>query len=122
MYHLDRNGVYQLGEDEPLSRDIEDLFRAPDNDAELMLDPDGVWLYLLYDGSIYVYNTLKGGWGQIDVVAKGLIQTDEGVGWYGQNGLWRMVSRYAPDTDNTGVSTPVASHFAHGRCNRTLTV
>ena len=111
LYHLDRNGVYQLGEDEPLSREIEDLFRAPDNDAELMLDPDGVWLYLLYDGHIYVYNTLKGGWGQIDVLAKGLIQTDEGVGWYGQNGLWRMVSRYAPDTDNSGVSTPVASHF-----------
>ena len=111
LYYLDRNGVFELGREEPLSSDIEDLFRAPDNDAELMLDPQGEFLYLLYDSAIYVYNTNKGGWGQIDAQAKGLIRAGDRMGWYGVTGLWLMGSRYAPDVFNDGTQQAVRSHF-----------
>ncbi|MCW7555528.1 hypothetical protein NX722_23475 [Endozoicomonas gorgoniicola] len=111
LYYLDRNGVFELGQDEPLSGAIEDLFRAPDNDAELMLDPMGVFLYLLYDRHIYVYNTLKGGWGQLDVEAKGLIKAGDRMGWYGKTGLWLMGSRYAPDVLHDGSQQAVRSHL-----------
>ncbi|WP_448215304.1 hypothetical protein [Endozoicomonas sp. 2B-B] len=111
LYHLDRSGVYELGRDEPLSSDIEDLFRAPDNDAELMLDPQGTFLYLLYDNRVYVYNTVEGGWGQLDIEAKGLIRAGDRMGWYGQNGLWLMGSRFSPDVLNDGTEQPVRSQF-----------
>ena len=103
LFHLDWQGVYLLGQAEPLSEPIAEAFYTPDYDAQILLDAKGEFLYLLIQSRLFVLNTWAGGWGEIlhpmisDYAIKGLVLIGGQLGIYGDNGLWLMGSRYTPD-------------------------
>lgn len=109
LFYLDRQGVYELGRDEPLSGDIDSVFYTPDSGAELLLDNQLELLFLLYGGRLFTWHTRYQRWGEIITDAKGLVRIGNRVGWYGVDGLWLLNTRYSQDTRLDGSKTPVRS-------------
>ncbi len=103
LFYLDWHGVYQLGQTAPLSEAIAEAFYSPDFEAQIILDAQGEYLYLLIQQRLFVLNTWAGGWGEIlhpvpsNTAIKGLILIGGQVAMYGESGLWIMGSQYTPD-------------------------
>ena len=117
LFYLDQKGVYELGKTEPVSTAIEDMFYAPDYDAQILLDDKGDYLYLLIHSRLFVLHTYSGLWGEIIppyesvYPIKGLVLVGGVPGWYGDQGLWLQNVKYAPDVWLDGESRPVASRL-----------
>lgn len=109
LFYLDRQGLYELGRDEPLSSDIDTVFYTPDSAAELLLDNQAELLFMLYNGRLFTFHTRYQRWGEIITEAKGLVRIGNRVGWYGVSGLWLLNTRYSDDVCLEGRCDPVHS-------------
>ena len=117
LFYLDRQGVYELGRPDPISEAIEDVFYAPDYDAQILLDARGEYLYVLVTDRLFVYNSYNSDWGEIippfqsDYPIKGLVMVGGQPGWYGDRGLWLRGTKYTPDVWMTGTREKVKSRL-----------
>ena len=115
LFHLDQQGVYEMGSPEPISEPIKEMFFAPDYDGQLLLDAKGEYLYLLIRSRLFAYHTYTHRWGEVippyqsDNPIKGLVMVGGQPGWYGYRGLWLRGSKHSPDVWLNGVRQPVNS-------------
>ena len=120
LFHLDREGVFELGNPNPLSDPIQPMFYTADAGANLILDASGTYLYALVHGRLFVLHLQVNHWGEIkppESIAKmkrpfrGLVLVGGQVAFYGDGGLWLQGSKYAPDVDLTKKRRPVISNL-----------
>ncbi len=118
LFHLDKEGVFELGNPNPLSDPIEPMWNSADAEAQLLLDAPGTYLYAVVHGRLFVYHLTAGHWGEIkppqviEGTAKpiiGLTLIGGKVALYGDGGLWIEGAKYAPDVDLSGNRNPVIS-------------
>ena len=118
LFHLDREGVFELGNPNPLSEPIERMFDTPDSGAQLLLDAAGTYLYTLVHGRLFTLHLRANHWGEIkppvaiaDVENPflGLALVGSQVAFYGDGGLWLQGAKYAPDVDLKGDHQQVIS-------------
>lgn len=127
-------GVFQVGNPDPVSEDLRDAFVAPIGIGELVLDPRRQLVLALIAGRLFAMHLAQPGkWGEIvGVQANGLIRTTQYVGWYGADGLWLLGARDAADKRLDGTAVPFIARYdtweqrpnldGRGRalCNRTV--
>ena len=122
LFHLDREGVFELGNPNPLSEPIELMWDTADAQAQLLLDAPGTYLYALVHGRLFVFHLKAGHWGEIkapqaiqdaDRPIRGLLRMGGKVAFYGDGGLWVEGGKYAPDVthnpEGVGQISPVVS-------------
>ena len=118
LFHLDREGVFELGNPNPLSEPIEPMFNTADAGAQLLLEATGTYLYALVHGRLFVLHLRANHWGEIKPPAaiadteqpfRGLVLVGGQVAFYGDGGLWLQGAKYAPDVDLAGNRNPVIS-------------
>lgn len=118
LFHLDREGVFELGNPNPLSEPIEPMFDTPDAGAHLLLEATGTYLYALIHGRLFVLHLQMKHWGEIkppETIAdteqpfRGLTRVGGQLAFYGDGGLWLQGAKYAPDVDLAGNRNKVIS-------------
>lgn len=111
-FYLSAAGLYQLGESDPVTDTLDELWRVPDPLASLLLDPSGRWLLVLVHGRLLAWDTRQQRCGEIIAPqARGVIAHATRLGWYGRDGVWLLGDEDAPDVQADGRSLPVASRY-----------
>lgn len=113
LAYLNRGGLFLLGNPSPQSDDLRDLFESGVYGAQLAIDVTRRLLFMLLRGRVLAMHLDAPGQFSEPVVsgAAGLVQLQDGIGWYGSDGLWLLGIADGPDWYADGTTRTVTTIY-----------
>jgi hypothetical protein len=134
LWYVDSTGLYELGQEQPISEDIREAFLSFPAGAQLVADTARRLLFLNLTGRVFVMHVDRpGAFTELyGFLLFGVFAADLISGWYGTDGLWVYGQIFLPDQTKAGAARAISARFdtwdqrpnhaGSGRalCNRTL--